>query len=1087
MLKKIAPPLLLLLLLMMTSPLFGKTFRFLRFPGLSPDGKRVVFSYQGDLWMASSKGGRALRLTVHKGYDWNPRFSPDGKWIAFNSLRSGNVDIYLMTSRGEKIKRVTHYSESNLLQGWTSDGKGLIFSSRREVTHLGPILYSLSLQGGTPLPFLKVRSSSFALSHSGEKGAFVLGNEKNWRKGYRGSGNNDLYLYEKKTGKIEQLTTFDGRDDYPLWSGKEEILYFISNRDGTDNLWIYCFKDKTFSQLTAFKGDGVRHCSISLDGKKICLEVELDLQIYDTEKKSLKMLKIWGPDDQRDDPISKKLYSSGARSWDLSPDGKTLAFVVRGEVFVMDARKGGMAKNLTHSSYREKDLVWRKDGKRLYFASNRTGEYQIYTLICLDKKGYLKGHKLQLRFLRKFDKPVTAPLPSPDGKKLAFVYDRGDLAVMDLKDKKMKILHRGFGRPQFCWSPDSRWIAFSREDNEFNSDVWILSVEENQKTSLSLPFNLSRHPDGDHSPIWSPDGRFIAFVSRRNNKDNDIWIAYLKKEDFEKSKEEWGEYFSPGEKKAPKAAPRPQKKTITIFTCSMHPQIQLPKFGKCPLCAMDLIPQKKEILVLPKREKKRVEIDFQGLEKRLRQLSSYRGEEALFAFSPDSKTLLFSSNTDKLSDLYSVQVDGSRLTRLTENNCNPRSAIFGSSSKVYFQNSSGKFYAFSLQTRKMSPLSFLAQVEVHLQTERKYLFREAWNLLNQNFYDPHFHGTDWKAQYKKYSKWISHAGCQQDFLAIVRLMLGELNASHLNISEKYPRQKDVTGVLGIRFQVEPGGVRVTSIIPGTPASYIKSRLQVGDLIRKVEEKAVTPSANFYLLFQNRADQETLLTIDRQGKEMEILIRPTSPQGLRNALYREWVEGNRAFVERESKGTLGYIHIKGMNWPSLENFERDLYAAAHNKKGLVIDVRYNGGGWTADYLMTILSVKRHAFTVPRGGGKGYPQGRLPYYVWTKPAVTLCNQYSFSNAEIFSHAFKTLHRGKLIGKATYGGVISTGGAYLMDGSKLRLPFRGWYHCVTGKNMENGGAVPDIEVENPPGSEIAGRDFQLKKAVEALMEKK
>jgi C-terminal processing protease CtpA/Prc len=350
---------------------------------------------------------------------------------------------------------------------------------------------------------------------------------------------------------------------------------------------------------------------------------------------------------------------------------------------------------------------------------------------------------------------------------------------------------------------------------------------------------------------------------------------------------------------------------------------------------------------------------------------------------------------------------------------------------------------------------------------------------------------------KKYKPWALAASTTQDFRYITNLMLGQLNASHMGMYGSNPEktQRERTGRLGIEVKPVKGGVEVTHVIPNSPADREKSRLEEGDIILEVDGEKVDANTNFYALFTDETNNQILMQVKgKDGKEREMVIRPTSSIG--NLLYEEWILERKKLVDEYSNGRLGYIHIRGMNFPSFERFERELTASGYGKEGIVIDVRFNGGGWTTDYLMAVLNVKQHAYTVPRGAAKNlekenadfkdyYPfSERLPLASWTKPSIAMCNASSYSNAEIFSHAYKSLDLGTLVGIPTFGAVISTGGKGLLDGSFVRMPFRGWYVKSTGQNMENGPAVPDIVVENAPDDKAKGKDTQLRTAVDELL---
>jgi len=377
------------------------------------------------------------------------------------------------------------------------------------------------------------------------------------------------------------------------------------------------------------------------------------------------------------------------------------------------------------------------------------------------------------------------------------------------------------------------------------------------------------------------------------------------------------------------------------------------------------------------------------------------------------------------------------------------------------------------------------------------VFNEAWRALNENFYDPEFHGVDWPAQRDKYLPWAQEASTKADFADIVNLMLGELNASHMGYYPPGTRGRSITsgdrtGWIGVTYDPAAGGpgVLIREVLADSPAWRTDAAIEPGERLMAVNGVEIGDTTNVFSLFIDTVGERTPLTVRAiDGGDRTVVVTPVSYFEQRDLRYGTWVRQRRALVDEWSEGRLGYIHIQGMDIPSFEEFEYMLYAAANGKEGLLIDVRSNGGGWTTDYLMAVLMVQRHAFTVPRGADpdiRAYPQSRLPLAAWTRPAAAICNEDSYSNAEIFSHAFKSLGRGPLVGSPTFGAVISTGGMTTLDGSLVRLPGRGWFVAPTGVNMEHNGAQPDVLVWQPPSEDAsATRDTQLERAVQVLLE--
>lgn len=422
--------------------------------------------------------------------------------------------------------------------------------------------------------------------------------------------------------------------------------------------------------------------------------------------------------------------------------------------------------------------------------------------------------------------------------------------------------------------------------------------------------------------------------------------------------------------------------------------------------------------------------------------------------------------------------------------------ILSKGGKKFYYLSRGGVKVFNLGSKKSEGIPFEGKKSIDKKKERNQVFEELWRVLGDRFYDPNFHGRDWSELKDTYRPWVMKASTKQDFRDMVNAMLGQLNASHMGLYGSNPEQTErtSTGRLGVEIKPVDGGVEVMRVIPHTPADRQNSRLFPGDVITAVDGQSINDALNFWSTVIEKENEKIWLQVNREGEMLNIYLRTSSSIG--SQLYNEWVEKRRELTDNYSNGRLGYIHIRGMNWSSFESFERELTASGYGKEGLVIDVRYNGGGWTTDMLMTVLMVNQHSYTIPRGSTDDlknhkqfrghYPFGeRLPLSAWTLPAAAICNQASYSNAEIFSHAFKTLDRGPLVGQPTFGAVISTGGHSLMDGSFVRLPFRGWYVKSSNANMEGTPAVPDYQIENPPGIKATDDDPQLKKAVEVLLE--
>ena len=1024
-----------------------------RFPAPSPDGERLAFSYHGDIWRVPISGGRAIRLTVHEKYDRNPVWSPNGKEIAFSSNRFGNDDIFVIPSDGGEAERITFFSTGDHVSDWSADGKRLIFSSQRNFDyHRLPQLYQTPHDGGTPQMLMPEYGSQAKMSPNSRYIVYTRGRTSWYRKKYRGSDNTDIWLYDTKTKTYKRLTTSDGNDQWPMWSGDAESIYYVSDQDDdVFNVWMMDLEGKQQRQITHHK-EHVRFPNISRNGRVIAYELGTEIWVVRLDGSKPNKVNIIAPSDYKFNTVEKKTFSSDATEMEISPDEKEIAFVVRGEVFVMkNKEKAPKAHQITSNSARDYDIMWAPEGDTLVFASDRNGNYDLFMAVSADpnEKRLSRTQKCKLIQLTDSKENEISPRFSPDGEKLSFIRGKGDLCVMDRNAKNEKCILKGWSEPVYRWSPDSKWIAYSRDDNEFNQDVFIVPADGGE------PINITLHPDDDTAPVWSKDGRKLGFVSQRMGDTSDIWWVFLQKRDHEKTKEELEE-----EEEKKKEEKEDNKET-------------------------DKDEKKEE----KKEEKVEVKIDFKNIHKRLRRLTSLSGEERGVTISPDGKTFVFTANVEGNNDLWSIQWDGEELKRLTSGGQNPASVQWSKDGKTIYYLSKGTFKKISSEGKDPKSIGFKARMAIDHKAEQIQKFDEAWRILSENFYDPNFHGVDWKKVGKKYRQWAAATVTIQDFNDVVRMMLGELNASHLGIYEPSQGSSISTGMLGLRFDdIFTGkGLKVKQILPDGPCDKIGVQVQVGDILVAVDGQEINRNINIHELLNDMVGEKVELTLQNQltGKPTwTTMVKPIGFSEFRTKEYGRWVEVKRKEVAKSTNGRVGYLHIQAMGVPSLERFEMELYSVAHDKDALIIDVRNNGGGWTTDYLLAILSPKPHAITVPRDGGRGYPEDRRPLYAWSKPIVVICNQHSYSNAEIFSHAIKTLNRGKVVGVPTAGAVISTGGTKLIDGSWFRIPFRGWYIVGSGVNMELNGCVPDYIVWDQPGDVAKGIDRQLEKAVEVIL---
>lgn len=1046
-----------------------ETDPFVRFPAISPDGSEIAFEYQGDIWKTPLSGGLAWRLTIHEGYDAWPVWSNDGKKIAFSGLRFGNYDIFLTSADGGFPIQLTHHSASDYISDWTPDGK-ILFNTRRifaqvereyEISEVSP-------DGGTPHRIMDALGTMPEMSPNGRFIAFVKGSCKIEREDYRGPAQKDIWIYDIKNDTYKQLTNFEGNDFQPHFAGNNTI-YYISPKSGRYNIREMKIDDDgnvlSDARITEFSDDGIRYFSVDKEGNNLVFERKASIYHMTLPDGKARRINIEISPDYHFDPVEFETFTGKLSEYEISPNGKYAALVIRGEIFLTAANDKKNTVSITKSPWRDRNVKWLND-TTLIFLSDRNGQYDIFLARSADPNEPDIFKTLRRELIRVTDTPEDEMglSVSPEGKKIAFERGYGNLITAELSEKNKveneTLLLEGWASPSgVAWSPDSKWLAYSLVDLLGNSEIYIHAADNSK-----APVNVSMHPKLDRDPFWSKDGSKLGFLSTRNNSDSDVWFAWLKKSDWEKTMQDWEELEDEPEKKNDRKNAEEQSD-----------------------------------------ETEPIQIDFYRIHERLEQVTALPGNESDLVISEDGETFYFVTNRNSRqrfradNDLFSIKWNGKDKKQLTQNNTRPYAVSLSPDGKtLYLLRSGGKLFSMDAKSTKMEPVAFAANMKIDYQGEKEQIFEEAWRSLDHRFYDPDFHGKDWDALKKKYKPWAMKASTYYDFRDITNFMLGELNASHMDLrggKGRYETQDVKTGRLGIELKPLRKGVEVLDVTFNSPANKTDSKINPGDIILSVNGREITDEVNFWSLLKNEAGNRLLLEVKNpEEEEREVIIRPASSLG--KELYEDWVEQRRQLTNKYSNGRLGYLHIRGMNWTSFERFERDLAAAGEGKEGIVIDVRFNGGGWTTDYLMAVLNVDQHAYCVPRGAAESldkqheqfreyYPFGeRLPYYAWTKPSIALCNQNSYSNAEIFSHAYKTLGIGTLVGTPTFGAVISTGANGLLDGSYIRLPFRAWYVKATDENMEHGPAVPDIIIDNAPNSKANNEDEQLKKAVEELL---
>jgi tricorn protease len=1121
-----------------------------RFPSVSPDGTQVVFSWRGDLWRVGIEGGDAVRLTAHPADEQTSVWSPDGAWIAFESTRSGRQNIHVMRPDGSGVRQITFEDDNLSLSGFSADGARVLVSGSVEGdTYRSPRPYWAPVEGGPLTRLHGAFGHTAAASPDGSTYAFVRGNSAWTRRHYRGADNRDVFLYSAETDDFSRLTHWAGNDGQPRWRNKDTLVY-LSDRgnggEGAVSLWSRSVGEAEDDavRLTQNRDHDITGFDVSGDGRTVVFTEWDGLYTARFGGKRLsepRRLEINAPADAFPKRQLKDIRADADEAV-LSPDGKVLAFVAAGEVFVRAVEDGSPTRRVTSGMARERDIAWSPDMSRLYFVSDRGGTDSIYAAavsvtreeirerfqrainpgpptedaaddggdaeepaspeenggeetsegaadpelqeggeepVSTDEKGADKKQKAKVAerwhdAVRFEIVPVVEsatddrlPTPSPDGTRLAFRRERGDVVVLDLLSGEETLLVESwdFGM-EFAWSPTGGHIAYAGNDENFNSDIFIAAAD-----GSSEPVNITRHPDNESNPRWSADGKIMAFLSERQGDGYDVYSVLLDRSLEAMTDRERTEYF--------KDRGDAVKKLGVIDPIDWTAAREEPADG-----------ENAEAPFTPE--------DLEDAYRRLRQITRYPGSESNLVITPTGERMVFRANggAGGSSGIYSVKWDGSDEKRVTGGGSVEHISRDGS--KVVLV-SSGRAVLVSPTGGSEERVGPSYTIEVDHEELSLQKFREMARTLGRTFYHPTMKDLDWAGLTEKYAELAGRAYTAGEFAEVGQRLMGELNASHMGVTPgpdwSNPDFRS-SGRLGIDATPLPdGGFRVDHVLPRSSTNAGQMGLEVGDVITAIELTPLQRGETLARRLAGRVGDETIVTVRRsigEGEdaaevELDLLVTPVSSGTERALRYDDWQLRNARKVAELSGGRLGYLHIRAMGTADLVEYERDLYAAAHGKEGLLIDVRSNGGGWTTDRVLASIMYPEHAYTIPRGAhpeeGRGYPRDRLYIQRFNGPVNMLCNEKSFSNAEIISHAFKTLQRGTLVGQPTHGSVISTGAFTLVDGTRVRQPFRGWY-LPDGTDMENNGAVPDLLVEQTPEDEAAGVDRQLEAAVEDLM---
>jgi tricorn protease len=1084
---------------------------------------KVAFSYLGDIWTAREDGTGVVRLTANKARDVYPRFSPDGKTIAFSSDREGGLDVYLIPASGGEVKRLTLHSADDIVLGWSPDGKTVLFASQRGEGFMGK-LYTVPVGGGLARDAGPDMGVAGGFSPDGTRLAVNRKAQPYWRKFYRGAYQSDVTVMDLATKTFRDLTDFDGLDSWPMWS-QDGHIYFVSDRDAgaQANLWRVPESGGVAERVTGFSSGDVRFPAISADGRTIVFERDFGIAKLDLATREVTPLSFDIAAETQESLTEFKDFHSTVDDYDAAPDGRRIAFAIHGEVFTAPtpADEAGELRQLTDGPARDQDVLYSPDGKAIAYVSDRDGREEIY-VASADGAG-------AARKVTDIDTLKTGFIWSPDSKRLAFTGSDDRLYTVSAEGKDLKVLasskYGRIGRP--AWSPDGKWIAFSRPDVSRSTEIYLIPADGGEEKKVTFDSSSERNPQ------FSSDAKKLYFI----RDEGDL-----------------GGFEGGGR-------PSSQLFCMPLEKLTKDPDDEAdarPDGADSPAEAMAAMKRAAAARSSPPSEPK---IDWAGLKRRTRQVTRMANVRSYIPAN-DGRTLVFVASEGGgggggpgrgrggTPSIYTIRDDGKRMTRLTTGPAppadsdddtprGPRGGFGGGISNLrltrdgrtlFFQEGDG-VYSMSMgggggggpgrgallaaaapggPGRSGGPaggadaapasggggrrrVSFDVTVEVNKPAEWDEMFDDAWRTMKYRFYDPTMHGKDWDAMRAKYKPLVRFVGDRHELMNVLNEMIGELNASHTGASvgggggggRGDAPGRTATRHLGLDLEADDasGRYKVAHVYEGGPADKDWIKVEPGHYLIAIDGKPLKAGDDYWERLGRRLNRKVELTLNTKPEEegaWKVKYEPISMNTFGQLRYDRWVKQRRAKVDELSGGRVGYLHIKAMDGPSLAKFRKELAEFRH-KEGLVIDERFNGGGNIEQELLAILVQRPYQVWQPRGTE---PTHR-PFAGYFGPKVVLQNWRSASNAEMFPAGFRALGLGKLVGTPTMGAVIGTGSYQLIDGSSIRTPAVGVYLADEARtNLENGGIKPDVYVENSPEDNLAGRDRQLEVAVQEVM---
>ena len=1056
-----------------------ETPRWLRKNAISPDGSQIAFSYKGDIYVVSTQGGTATQLTSNPAYDSDPVWTPDGKQIVFSSYREGSKDIYMTTAQGGSPRRITNYPGNETPKAVLPDGRIAFTANLQPDVHFDGFpgdaqVWAVSPEGrpngATTEPATANRPqllTSVTMSELSVRpdGAILYEDYKGYedplRKHHTSSVTRDIWLATPASGSatpatFTQLSSFNGEDRQPVWAADGDTYYYLSEQGGKtiDIFRSSVSKPQQTERLTSYEKDPVRYISVANDGT-LAFSQNGDLYTMKPGQQPRKLeIRVVRDDNERD--VVKMNYTGGASSMALSPDGKEIAMVIRGDVFVTSTEYR-TTRRITNTPEQERGVSFSKDGRELYYAAERNGCWGVWRTVLTEKNDKLFTYAVSTKE-ELFSEPGETsfqPVVSPDGKWVAYLRDRTELVIKPTKGGSVKSLLKGAnysysdGDQSFAWSPDSEYLLseYAADGGWNNVDVALIEISTGKVTDLTQ----SGYSDGGFR--WALGGKAMTWTSDKNGyRSHGSWGAH----------DDIYIMFFDGREMSKFLQDKEDEEIEKLLSGKSEKQLAKE--------------EKKDSLAQEKPKK--LELLLEGREERVRRLTGSSAAYGDHFLSKDGRKLYYIT---PLESGYGLCVKDLREGEV-------KVLARGVSGRITPSADGNDIYVFSgrgitkvtLASGKTKQIGFSGDFEFKPKAEREYMFSHIWKQVKEKFYDPALHGADWDYYHDNYAQFLPYIDNYFDFQEMLSEMLGELNGSHTGARYRYSGGETL-GRLGVIYDYSYAGdgLRIAEVLPGGVLNLADSEIKAGDLIVAIDGAPVKAGENWYPLLAGKAGKKVVLKLRKGGKDEDLIVKPVANESA--LLYRRWVRQREQMVERLSGGRIGYVHVQGMDSPSFREVYSKALGKYRNCDALIVDIRHNGGGWLHDDLVTFLGGKAYVEWRPRG----QYIGTEPYSKWTKPSCVLTCEDCYSDASGFPYAYRALGLGKLIGMPVPGTMTAVWWETLIHPQIIfGIPEVGGWVPEKQRYMENLQLEPDIRVENDPASVLNGQDKQLEAAVAEML---